>query len=352
MGWAWMLSRGFVGPTLPHFTVTCSSTSMWATAHRWISLNIFARFLIKESLNSPNKIPHPKVCTIKASSLVWSFTTNAPNRFRKSFRGSPWYCFTPKRSKETGGGARLNMTCSLNNVENWSNEVMCPSGRPMNQSNVVPANVTMNNLQCMANVPPEIIIWVWKAVMWASGSSIPVKVILGVMKVVDITTFMIAWENGMGRALTRICGLCSPTMRSPKRCRSLCSSSLPCVTLHCLLAMRPDRPWIGLVCGPARPIPQPKPSHGQPWTLPLPTGECWRFPWVAVGWHCHLPPFQMGLVEYSSYRLVAWTQLWMGPSFIGPYDRRQMFLPVDLVAGWLWEQAVTSSASTGICSFL
>ena len=66
----------------------------------------------------------------------------------------------------------------------------------------------------------------WKAVMWASGSSIPVKVIFGVMKLVGITTFMIAWEKRMGRALTRKGGVCSPVACSPMRCSSLRSSSL------------------------------------------------------------------------------------------------------------------------------
>jgi len=31
----------------------------------------------------------------------------------------------------------------------------------MNQSNVVPENVSMNSLQCIVLVPPKIIIWVW-----------------------------------------------------------------------------------------------------------------------------------------------------------------------------------------------
>jgi len=38
------------------------------------------------------------------------------------------------------------MYCSLNNVENWSKEVICPSGRLMNQSNTVPENVLINSL--------------------------------------------------------------------------------------------------------------------------------------------------------------------------------------------------------------
>jgi len=158
------------------------SALMWATTWCRISLNIFSQHLIKESMKGPDKIPFLKACTIIASSLVCNFTT----------RGSPWYCFTSKRSKDTGGGARLIMNCYLNNVENWSNEVMCPSRRLMNQSSVVPENVPMNNLQCMASVPSEIIIWLWKAVMWAFESSVPVKVIFGVMKLMGIMAFMIA----------------------------------------------------------------------------------------------------------------------------------------------------------------
>ena len=278
---------------------------MWAITHRRILLNVFRRHLIKESLNCPNRIPRPKAFTIRASSFVWSFTTNAPNLFRKSFRGSHCYCFTSKRSKETGGGARLTMNCSLNNVANWSNEVMCQSGRPMNQSSGVPANVPMNSLQCMASVPPEIIIWVCKAVMWASGSSVPVKVILDVMKFVGITTFVIASENGMGRALTRIGGLCYPVVRSPKRCRSLRSSSLALrnSSLSACYASSSTLNWSCLWAYLART--STKPSPGQPWTLPLPAGECSRFPWVVVGWHCHLTPIQLDIVEYSSYRLIA-----------------------------------------------
>ena len=96
----------------------------------------------------------------------------------------------------------------------------------MNQSNAVPENVPMNNLQCMASVPPEIIIWVWKAVMWASGSSTPVKVSFGTMKLAGITVSMIAWEKGTGRVLTGMGRPCSSIARSPMRCKSMRNSSL------------------------------------------------------------------------------------------------------------------------------
>ena len=151
---------------------------------------------------------------------------------------------------------------------------MFPSGSPINQSHVVPANIPMNSLQCMAYVLLEIIIWVWKAVMWAFGSSVPAKVILGVMKFVGITMFMIVWENGMGRALTGIGGLFSLATRSPKRCRSLCNFSLALHSSSLFVATNPTRPWIGLVWVPARLEPQQKPYPSQPWMPPLSAREC------------------------------------------------------------------------------
>ena len=96
----------------------------------------------------------------------------------------------------------------------------------MNQSNVVLENVSINSLQCMALVPHEIIISVWKPVMWASGSSTPVKVIFGPMKLAGITVSMISWEKGMGRALTGMGGVRSSVVRSPMHCKSLRSSLL------------------------------------------------------------------------------------------------------------------------------
>ena len=118
------------------------------------------------------------------------------------------------------------MNCSLNRFKNWSNEVMCPLGRLMNQSNVVFENVLMNSLQCIASVPPEIIIWVWKAVMWASESLTPLKAIFGTMKLDGTTVSMIAWEKGMERALTVMGGFGSSLAHSPMRCKSLRNSSL------------------------------------------------------------------------------------------------------------------------------
>ena len=129
------------------------------------------------------------------------------------------------------------MYCSLNNVENWSKEVRCPSGRLMNQSNAVLENVLINNLQYMASVPPQIIIWVWKAVIWTSGSSMPLKPIFGPMKLAGIIVSMISCENGMRQALTGIGGFHSSVERSPMRCKSLYNSSL---ALRCCLLLACD----------------------------------------------------------------------------------------------------------------
>ena len=139
------LRKNRTGSMLPHFSVTSSFTTMWATTLWRISLNVFGQYLIRESLKGLGSTPRLKACTIISSSFVCSFTTNTPNMLRKSFKGSPWYFLTSKRSKETGAGAWLTMYCSLNNVDNWSNEAMCPSGRLMNQSNVVPENVPINS---------------------------------------------------------------------------------------------------------------------------------------------------------------------------------------------------------------
>ena len=84
----------------------------------------------------------------------------------------------------------------------------------------------MNILQCMASVPPEIIICVLDAVRWASGSSVPVKTIFGVMKLVSKITSMIACKTGMGRALAWMVGPRSPVEHSLSRCRSLRNSLL------------------------------------------------------------------------------------------------------------------------------
>ena len=58
----------------------------------------------------------------------------------------------------------------------------------------------------MASDPPVSIIWVWNAVRWASGSSTLVKETFWPKDIVGNMTFMIACENGIGRALSGIGG--------------------------------------------------------------------------------------------------------------------------------------------------
>jgi len=60
----------------------------------------------------------------------------------------------------------------------------------------------------------------------ASGSSTLVKETFGPRDVVSNAIFMIARENGMGRAVSGTGGARSLAACSPTYCRSLCSSSL------------------------------------------------------------------------------------------------------------------------------
>ena len=61
---------------------------------------------------------------------------------------------------------------------------------------------------------------------WASGSSTSVKETFGPRDIVGNAVFMIARENGMGRALSGTRGARLSAARSPTCCRSLRSSSL------------------------------------------------------------------------------------------------------------------------------
>jgi len=83
----------------------------------------------------------------------------------------PCLCFTLKWSYKIGGLTWLTENCSLNNLENWSKEMMWPSESPLNHCRVVPVNVPMNILQWITSVCPEIIIWVLNVVRWFLGSS-------------------------------------------------------------------------------------------------------------------------------------------------------------------------------------
>ena len=98
------------------------------------------------------------------------------------------------------------MYCALNNFVSCGNDVTWPSDRLMNQSITVPAKVLMNSLHCTASEPPTSIIYVWKAVRWAFGSSIPVKVTLGPTSVAGITASTISGENGVGNSLGGVTG--------------------------------------------------------------------------------------------------------------------------------------------------
>ena len=123
-------------------------------------------------------------------------------------------------------GALLTRYCSLNSVANWSKVGMSPSGRLTNHFNVAPANVLISNLQYTASDRPVSIIWVWKAVRWASRSSTPVKETFGPRDVVGNAVSMISCENSKGHALSGTCGARSSAGRSPTCCKSLRSSSL------------------------------------------------------------------------------------------------------------------------------
>jgi len=98
------------------------------------------------------------------------------------------------------------MYCALNSFVSYGNDVTWPSGRLMNQSIVVPTRVLMNSLHLTALEPPTSIIYVWKAVRWASGSSVPVKVTLGPISMAGITTSMISCENDIGNSQGGIVG--------------------------------------------------------------------------------------------------------------------------------------------------
>ena len=98
------------------------------------------------------------------------------------------------------------MYCALKNFVSYGNNITWPSGRLMNQSIAVPTRVLMNSLHLTASEPPTSIIFVWKAMRWASGSSVPVKVTLGPTSVVGITTSTISYENDIGNSLGGVTG--------------------------------------------------------------------------------------------------------------------------------------------------
>ena len=118
------------------------------------------------------------------------------------------------------------MYCALNSLVSCGNAVTWPSGRLMNQSIIVPTIVFMNSLHLTASEPPTNIICVWKALRWASESSVPVKVTLGRTNVAGITASMISCENDIGNSLGGVTGSRSLSSRPPAWfCRSLRNSS-------------------------------------------------------------------------------------------------------------------------------
>ena len=103
------------------------------------------------------------------------------------------------------GGPIRDVLCSEQLSDLWE-RVTWPSGRLMNQSIVVPTRVLMNSLHLTASEPPTSILCVWKALRWASGSSILVKVTLDPTNVAGITASMISYEYGIENSLGSVVG--------------------------------------------------------------------------------------------------------------------------------------------------
>ena len=269
--------------------------------------------------------PLPEGMNHQSLILSLEFYHERSKPVQEVFKGSPCICFTLKRSKGTDGWARLTMNCSLNKAENWSKEVMWPSGRPTNDYSIVPVNVPMNNLQCMASIPPRMIIRALNAMRWASGSSVPIKKILGIMKLVGTMTSMIACENGMGRALSSTVRLHSFMESSPSRCRSLRNSSL---SLHSSSLLARDTSSFALNWSCLSTCSAQTSAMSLSWSTLDAATISWRV--LAVPMSCCR----------------------VGPGFIGPHGGRQMFLLVDLIVSRLQSQALAPSISVGICSSL
>ena len=169
--------------------------------------------------------------------------------------------------------------------------------------------------------------------MWASGSFVSVKVIFGVMKLVGIMTFMISWENGMGRALTGIGGLCSPTARFPKRCKSFRSSllSLHKSSLSVRDVFNSILNWSCLSACSAQTS-----AKTFSWSALDVATVCWRV-WIVSMSCCmvtlspsscpDVPCLVFLILPDSSNHNCGWD--------LGPHGGRQMFSSVDVVAGWL-----------------
>ena len=103
---------------------------------------------------------------------------------------------------------------------------MWPSRRPLNHCRVIHVNLPLNILQWITFVPQEMIIWPLNAVRCFSRSFTLVKTILGIMYCGGTSASMIAYENGLGRALGCALGTRSLVERWSSYCRFLCNSSL------------------------------------------------------------------------------------------------------------------------------
>jgi len=155
-------------------------------------------------------------------------------------------------------------------------------------------------------------------VRWASGSSVPVKLILGVMKFVGMTTSMISCENGMGRTLVGIGGLRSPAARSPNCCRSLCNFSL---ALHNSLLLVRNASSLTLNWSCLRACSTQTSTKSLSWSALDDATVSWRVLIVSMSCcmvmsppSCPDEPCLVFLISPDSF-----SQLWMGPGFIGPH---------------------------------
>ena len=144
-----------------------------------------------------------------------------------------------------------------------------------------------------------------------------------------MTTSMIAYGKGMGRALARIGGFRSPAMRSPNRCRSLRNSSLALRNSSLLVcdAFSSTMNWSCLRACSTRTS-----AKRLSWSALDDATVSWRVLTVSIS--CCMvmspPSFPNGPCLVFLISPDSFSQLWMGPDFIRPYGGRQMFLSVDL----------------------
>ena len=105
MGWGRLGPRERVGTTLPCFSVSSPSATIWATALCLISLKLLGRLLMSDSLKGPYMIPFLKACTIMSSSLVVlqrpSLVLPYVEKIVRDWRRSPiGYVLLPKQHRK------------------------------------------------------------------------------------------------------------------------------------------------------------------------------------------------------------------------------------------------------------